>query len=198
MGGDWFDFALLFANGRLVVFRNPGAGTGAWMKQIDKKLTDDGVPIIDGAFGRFMGDSTFAVIVAQENGIRRFAIPSDAPPADFQRLTGEPLNQVRGFAGKLSHVAMTPIDVNGDHRTDLLITADGGSMMMIYRGFGAFMADSDMTAELSVAKPGGVAMPITAAGARAAAAGDGPDDLLALSDEGRLLRARNGAGKDKH
>ena len=118
------------------------------------------------------------------------------PAADFGRLTGDSLFKIKGFAGGLKNAVATPLDINGDHRPDLLITADGASMVLINRGFGTFLPDSDAGTELSSAVL--KTLPASLSGIRARAAvsrgADAPDDLLLLSDDGHLFLASNPPG----
>ena len=146
-GAGKIDAALLLNDGRLLVFKN--AGQAAWAKEVDRKLIAAGPLPQAAVFGEFAEGGTLAVIIAQDNALTRFPVKSDEPPADFARLTGGALDKFKGFAGGLKNATLTRLDVNGDHRPDLLLTIDGASLVLANRGFGAFFPDPDAAADFN-------------------------------------------------
>lgn len=197
-GGGKPDAALVLSDGRLLVFKN-GGPSAAWTKEIDRKLTTSGAAPQAAVFGDFSGDGRQSVILTQDNALTRFTVKGDEPPADFMRLTGDALEKIKGFASGLKNASVTVIDLNGDHRPDLLITIDGATMVVIDRGFGTFLPDPDAGADFNTAGGKGLPLPLNAFHARAAVSsgGNGPDDLLVLSDEGRLFLVSNPLSKGK-
>jgi hypothetical protein len=190
------DAAMLLSDGRLVVFRYD-TPIGPWVKKIDRKLALSGGAPLAAVFGDFTGNRDGDVLIAQEKALTRFDLKGDEAGSDFYRLTGDMLEKIKGFAGGLKSAAITRIDINADHRSDLLITADGASMLLINRGFGAFLPDPDATSDFNAAGGKGLPFPLSAALARTAThSGNGSDDLLVLADDGRLFLVSN-PGKAK-
>jgi hypothetical protein len=95
----------------------------------------------------------------------------------------------------LKNVVAAALEYNGDRRPDFLLVAEGGSLLLVNRGFGAFLAAGDAgaalvsTAERPVPFKLSPATPI----ARADMHGDGIDDLLVIAEDGRLFEADNHA-----
>ncbi|MDB5301929.1 MAG: hypothetical protein JWO87_3592 [Phycisphaerales bacterium] len=189
------DAVLLLADGRLLTFENPGAPGQPWPKKQEKKLALSGPAPLAAAFGDWSSNGKLSVLIATETAIALFPVNGDDPPADFERLTGDPLTTVKPFGGGLKNPVFTALDINGDKRPDLLITAEGGVASLVNRGFGAFLADPDAGADLT-AEHG---LPVNLSTARARAAidsrEDGTQDLLVLADDGRLFLVTNPPGK---
>jgi hypothetical protein len=195
-GGNHADAALLLSDGRLLVFKN-GSPLGAWTKEVDRKLIASGAAPQAAVFGDFAGDGRLAVMVAQDNSLMRFVVKGDTPPADFGRLTGDALEKIKALAGGLKNAVLTGIDVNGDHRPDLLLTCDGASVVLINRGFGMYLVDAEAAREFNAAGGNGLPFPLNAIRARCAVNSnpDRPEDLLVLSDDGRLFLVGNPSNK---
>jgi hypothetical protein len=179
------DAALLFDDGRTLLFKNPGHAGQPWAKAAERK-SDGAAAAKTAAFGDFSGDGKPSEIVLGEKSISRLSMTADVPADDFARLTGEPLDQVvKAFAAGMKNPAITRIDINGDNRPDLVISSTDAALVLINRGFGAFLVDKDAGAALGAL----AAIPLANARARCAMhrPGGKGDDLLILSDEGKLF-----------
>ena len=193
------DALVLLANGQLLAFENPGTAgaAGAWKAITPLELfkPDAGEPLA-GAIGDFGDDGTPHALVVRANGITRYPIASKGEaPADYTRLCGQILAySSKGLADHLKDAAAVVIDINGDHRPDLLLACPDGSVLMVNRGFGTFLPLPNPAAVLYPAagqpKP---LITIDAHSLQAAAdlSGDGLEHLLALSPDGKLFEARN-------
>jgi hypothetical protein len=189
-GSGKTEAGLLLTDGRLLVFQDAGTNQG-WKKVIDRKLNVTAPQAA--VFGTFTGADKPGVVVVEEKSISCHPISADEPDADFTRLTGEDLLKMRGFAGGIKNGAITPIDINGDGRTDLLITADGAAMVLVNRGFGAFLPDTDAGAELTQALAKATPAPLSSLRACAVEKRDpkAANDLLLINEQGGLFLAGN-------
>ncbi|HWE96529.1 MAG TPA: VCBS repeat-containing protein [Tepidisphaeraceae bacterium] len=187
------DAVVLLADGRLLTFENPGAPGKPWPKRPEKKIAAASPPLA-AAFGDWAGDGKLSVLIATESTITLHPVTGDAPPADFDRLTGDPLSSVKPFAQGLKNPAFTVLDINGDKRPDLLLTTTDGVASLVNRGFATFLCDPDAGADLTPEK--GLPIPITTARARTAinARHEAADDLLILANDGRLFLIGNPQG----
>ncbi|HWE04071.1 MAG TPA: VCBS repeat-containing protein [Tepidisphaeraceae bacterium] len=187
--------ALLLNDGRLLLFKHPAGAGEAWVKSLDRKIGDAANVPRSAAFGDFSGDGTLSALVLDDKTIVRYSLTPGAPPDDFARLTGDPLDQVvKSFAQGMNNAVVTPIDINGDKRPDLLISSDAAALVLINRGFGAFLVDRDAGAALSA--PGvNVALAKARCGVHGGAGGN--DALLILTDDGKLLSATTPPVKGK-
>ncbi|HET6246352.1 MAG TPA: VCBS repeat-containing protein [Tepidisphaeraceae bacterium] len=194
-GGKKNDAALFLSDGRLLVFKNDGQTASAWPKAVDRKPAIASDPVQSAAFGNFSGEGPGLVLV-QEKAITLFPVTGEGS-ADFTRLTGDTLARTKGLSGGLKNALATPIDINGDHRPDLLLTADGANMILINRGFGTYLPDSDAGADLNAAVLKVIPASLSSIHVRAAISKGGnlPDDLLLLSDDGHLFLAGNSGAK---
>ncbi len=196
-GGGKRDAALLLSDGQLVVFKNPGAASPVWPKLQSRKLAIAEKPEA-AVFNDFAGEGKPSVLVVSKKSVATFPVEAKGggavEPTDFGRLTGDVLDRIKGFADGINHPAVTLLDVNGDHRPDLLITGDSAAMFMINRGFGAYLPDSDAGVELIAALAKAIPGDEAKSGVRAAVKNaNGSDDLLVLLDNGRLFIVGNPA-----
>jgi len=189
------DALVLLADGRLLVFENPGATDKPWSQQTPRALWQEKETALAGAIGDFGDNGKPHVMAVRPGGIVRYALDAGGgPPADFERLTGEKPPHVATAEG-LKNVVAAALDYNGDRRPDFLLVAEGGSLLLVNRGFGAFLAAGDAgaalvsTAERPVPFKLSPATPI----AQADMHGDGIDDLLVITEDGRLFEADNHA-----
>jgi hypothetical protein len=99
-------------------------------------------------------DDVYQIEVVKE-GVKRAKHSAKEIAADGVRLTGGNITEyhteqkTKGFV----NFQCTAIDANGDGKDDLFIRADGGNLLLINRGFGAFLVDRDSGSTL---KHGGI------------------------------------------
>jgi hypothetical protein len=124
--------------------------------------------------GLFGDDDAYYFMAVTQNGLLRFKYDKDAfepldggiaasqpaatatQPAspvtdDDVRLTGARINQYHE-AHKLNgfkNPQLLPLDANGDGRQDLLLLDEGGNLLLLNRGFGAFLVDPDAAKALT-------------------------------------------------
>lgn len=189
------DAIVLLADGRVLVFKNPGAPDKPWSQQAPRTMWQEKEAALAGAIGDFGDNGKPHVLAVRPSGIVRYALDADGgPPADFERLTGEKPPHAATPEG-LKNVVAAALDYNGDRRPDFLLVTDGGSLLLVNRGFGTFLAAGDAgaalisTAERPVSFKLSRATPIVGADMH----GDGIDDLLVLTEDGRLFEADNHA-----
>ena len=192
-GGNNAALLTLYRTGELRI-----APIGAKGEAQSKKLWTDSTPVSAAALGNFgeEPDKIYALVVKDDN-IYRYALDGNSPPADFVRLTGEPISNYhkdnpRWLAGAAAH----PLDCNGDGRTDVLINTPSGPLLLINRGFGAFFINADLGKTL--VDPAG--KPLLADKIRWTCAdvdGDGDDDLLLISDAGKVSAVLNPKSDEK-
>ncbi|KPK84575.1 MAG: hypothetical protein AMJ81_05215 [Phycisphaerae bacterium SM23_33] len=189
------DAVILLADGRLLTFENSGAPDRPWRARPIRALWNGGAAPSAAAFGDWGDDGRPHVMVVRSDGVTRYGLGADAgPPADHERLTGKPVGaHHKAHRDGLKNVLAAAIDVNGDRRLDLFVLADGGGLLLVNRGMGAFLVDPD--AGSAVTSPGQQRVPFkltpatpwTAADMHA----DGFDDLLVLTADGRLYEVSN-------
>ena len=115
------------------------------------------LPAVEG----FSGDDGQNYVMAMtETGLVRilakdFASMAHKDKPDFAidddiRLTGAPINQYHPAHAKdgFKNPHLIPLDANGDGRPDLLLIADGGNLLLLNRGFGAFLVDPNAASAL--------------------------------------------------
>jgi hypothetical protein len=131
------------------------------------------------------------VIVIREDGIFRQGLQTTGGPGDdFTRLTGEPLSNYHKDNPKwLAGATAAALDCNGDGRMDVLINSSGGPMLLINRGFGCFFVNPD------IGKTIGDALPPNAKWTALDVDGDKHDDLVVISEDGKLTAILNPPGK---
>ncbi len=179
------DAAFLLDDGRLLLLKNPGRANEPWPKLIERKIADAGSAPQAAAFGDFSSDGAPGAVVLTSNAILRFPLTADGAPSDFAHLTGNPLDEVvKPFVARMKNPVITTIDINGDKRTDLVISTDEATLLLINRGFGALLADKEAGAALAAS---GGSVPLAAVKTRCAMHGASGDDLLILTDDGKLF-----------
>jgi hypothetical protein len=166
----------------------PGAA-----KKTDHKLWGENEkPPASVVIGNFDNDLMPSAMVVRPEGLTRYAF-SDAggPPADFERLTGKRLREFRKEIGDdLKGVIALALDVNGDRRPDLLLAGESGGILLVNRGFGAFMVNKIGPAALYSKGTHTVPFKLTPAIAWTAVdwSGNGCQGILILTEDGRLFR----------
>ncbi|MCX5684979.1 MAG: VCBS repeat-containing protein, partial [Planctomycetota bacterium] len=189
------DAAFLLPTGQLLVFENPGAPGKPWPQRPARALWQDGAASA-AVFGDWGDNGKPHVMVVRAGGITRYALDAGGgPPADYERLTGE----ARGPALKdrpeaLKGAAVAAGDIDGGGRKDFLLAGNGWDLALVSRGYGAFLAIADGAAAL---RPKDAAAPLHLGPATVWTLvdmnGDGRDDLLCLTEDGRLFVADNPA-----
>jgi len=198
------DTLLLAANGELRVYENPGQGAKAWRAQPVRKLWKNPDGPAAAAFGNWGDTGKTHVIVVWAQRVVRFALAADGgAPADYEQLTGVRLEKYhRAHAGGLKDVLTTPIDINADKRPDFFVVAGGHGLLMVNRGFGAYLVNPDAAGPMvsrgrrKVPFQLGPSTPWTAADLH----GDGFEDIVVVTPDGTLYEVSNtpftiGAGK---
>jgi hypothetical protein len=186
------DALLLAASGELCVSENPGTADGEWKAQPPRALWKDAEAPITAAFGDWGDTGKPHVIAIWPNKVVRYALDAaGGPPTDFEGLTGTALTKYAKEG--LKNVLATVLDINGDGRPDLFLFADGLGLMVINRGFGAFMVNPKAGLPLVSSPQAKVPFALTATTPWAAADVDGDrfDDLLILAEDGTLYEVKN-------
>ena len=134
------DALLLAASGEPLVRRTPARRTGNGRpSRCDRCGKTPSTPVA-AFFGDWGDNGKPHVMAVWPNKVVRYALDAaGGPPTDFEGLTGTPLTKYAREG--LKNVLATPMDINGDGRQDLLLFADGLGLMVINRGFGAFMVN---------------------------------------------------------
>ncbi len=147
-------------------------------------------PASNAVIGNFGGDKKQYVLVVRESGITRYGLDGKAPSADFERLTGVHLQRYyERYRKGLGSPRVLKLDVNGDQRDDALVVCETGGLLLINRGYGAFLVDYKAAGAIAPRKRDGKAFCLRKDMAWAAADvdGDGSDDLVILTAKGELL-----------
>lgn len=185
----------LSSSGRLQLFERLLSGDKGWTAAPVKQLWPADSPATAAEFGNFGDSSGACVLAVRPDGVMRYPLDSDkAPQADFERLTGVNLKKyyeryAEGFRNPLA----IGLDVNGDRRRDLLIVCDTGGMLMVNRGYGAFLCDYDSGGEIAPhpKKPPKLKLTAQTPWTAVDLHRDGQDDLLILTADGTLYEASN-------
>jgi hypothetical protein len=187
------DAAFLTADGRLHLFENPPTAGESWKVRPSQTLwKDDPAPVM-AAFGDWGENSRPHVLAVRETGIIRYALDGGRA-VDFERLTGLNLQKYYSrYSQGLKNATAVAIDINGDGRRDMLIICDGGGLLMVNRGFGAFLVDYDAGNTLIADDKNHVPFKLGPNTTWAAAdmRGDGCEDLLVLTEDGILYEVAN-------
>ncbi|HTK75141.1 MAG TPA: hypothetical protein VL371_07760, partial [Gemmataceae bacterium] len=190
------DAVALLADGQLLTFTNLGLPDQPWTKGTPRKLTLSSPPLA-AVFGDFGDNGKPHAIVVTADGITRHPLDADAESApaaaDFERLTGERLASQKGFGDPLKAASAAVLDVNGDKRPDLIVVGDAGNLVLVNRGYGAFLIDPDAARPLAGEGDKPLPSKVTPATAWTTAdlAADGTDEVLVLTEDGRLLAIDN-------
>jgi hypothetical protein len=186
------DALLLAASGELCVSENPGTADGEWKAQPARSLWKDAEAPVAAMFGDWGDNAKPHVMVVWPNKVVRYPVDAaGGPPTDLEGLTGTPLTKYAKEG--LKNVLGTVLDINGDGRPDLLLFADGLGLMVVNRGFGAFLVNPKAGVALVTGPQGKVPFTLTATTPWAAADVDGDkfDDLLILAEDGTLYEVKN-------
>jgi hypothetical protein len=181
------DALFLSATGELRVYENPGDPAKLWNARPPKQLWTDPEPPIFAAFGDFGDNGKVHVVVVSKAGIVRYPVDADGgPPADLKRLTGSVLSKNEKYKDGLKNPWGAALHMSDSPRPDLFVSTDAGSLLLVSRGFGAFLMDENAAPDIRTANPN-LRGPATAADIR----GRGVDDLLVIGDDGALYEIDN-------
>jgi hypothetical protein len=193
------DALVLSAGGELSISENPGTTDGEWKSAPARALWKDAEAPVTAVFGDWGDTGKPHVMVIWPSKVVRYALDAAGPggpqagggPADFEGLTGTALTKYAKDG--LKNVLATALDINGDGRQDLFLFADGLGLMMINRGFGAYLVNAKAGVPLVSGPQNKVPFTLTAATPWAAADVDGDhfDDLLILAEDGTLYLVKN-------
>ena len=191
------DAIFLEKNGDLQMFENPGSHGGEWTALPIKRLWNDSEEAEAAVLSVDFGDTGKPhAMVVRPSGLTRYALDRDGgPPAQFDRLTSEPLkvyNKMKELT-RWNVIATVPLDINGDGRKDLIVILDRDGPTLVNRGFGTFFLNPLPAGALTRYEGKEVPWKITA-GTRFGAGdihGDRFDDLLIVTEDGRLFELNN-------
>jgi len=189
------DLLVLLPAGRALVFENPGAADKPWPARPAVALWDDAAAPAAAAFGDWGDTGQPHVLAVRGGAITRYALDAaGGPPADYAGLVGTALPAGRkAHLGGLEKVAAVTLDANGDGRPDFFVVAPAGGLLMVDRGFGAFFTSAEAGDAVTSDGPRKVPFAIGPETAWTAAdlAGDGCDDIIVLTEDGRLFAVSN-------
>jgi hypothetical protein len=191
------DAAFLLKNGDLQVFENPGNDKAEWRALPVRHLWRGGDEAVAAAFSADWGDTGKpCLMVVRSSGLTRYALdPDGGPPAELDRLTGNPLKAYND-ATEVTHwnvVAIVPLDINGDGLQDLIVILDKDGPTLVNRGFGTFFLNTMPTNALHDSYDTKVPWKLTPKTHFGAGDihGDKFDDLLIVTEDGRLFELDN-------
>ena len=191
------DAVALYKTGEVVAFENGGAMDRPWARRAPARLWDEksGDAATDATFGDWGDDGRLHVMVLRASGVTRYALDGGGgEAADIQRLTGETREGFAKMCPKgLKNARGWAIDIDGDGRLDYLMVGEEGMVMLVNRGFGAYLLNPDVGAAMKGAgEKAAVVLPKAGVACAAAALrGDRFEDLLMLDEGGRLYEAEN-------
>jgi len=198
------DAVHLAADGTLRVHENSGGAGRPWRALPPRKLWRDPEGPVSAAIGDWGDDTRPHALVAWPKRIVRFSLDPNGPgPAEYTRLTGLGAEELhKAFPNGLTGARTTTLDINADRRPDWLVLTATGGLLLVNRGYGAFLANQDAGIPLLPGPGRKVPFALTPATRIAAADlhGDGFEDLLILTEDGTLYEADNtpfriGAGR---
>jgi hypothetical protein len=192
-GHKKLDAAFLTADGILHISENPPTTGASWKARPSKTLWKDDPSPVMAAFGDWGDNGRPHVLAVRETGVTRYALDGGRA-ADFERLTGVNLQKYYARYSKgLKNAKAVAIDINGDGRRDLMIVCEGGGLLMVNRGFGAFLVDYDAGVKIIADDRNHVPFKLGPNTVWAAAdmRGDGCEDLLVLTEDGILYDVAN-------
>jgi hypothetical protein len=192
-GKGRLDAVFLAANGELRIYENPGALDTPWRAQPPRTLwSADEPPPLAAEIGNFGDSSGPCALVVRASGITRYGLrPGDAAAADFARLTGTEFSRYSGkFPAGLKNSRVAGLDVNGDGRRDLFVLCRSSGLLLVNRGFGAFLADADAGGVFTAPGPNPPPFRLapSAVWAPAALGEDRCEGLLVLTEAGVLFQ----------
>jgi len=189
------DVLLLSSNGQLRVLENPGSPGRPWPARPASRLWPEGRAPLAAFFGDWGDTGKPHVMVIGEREITRYALDADGGrPAILERLTGVDLRKDSvKYRDGLKPIKALALDVNGDGRPNLLAICEAGGLLLVNRGFGAYLLDNDAGGGLVAQPDYKPPFRVTPATPWAAADlhGDGLDDVLVLADDGTLYAVDN-------
>jgi hypothetical protein len=150
------------------------------------RFPEEGGPVLAATVGRFEDEGREAVMVVRPDGITRYSLTDPPLASDFMRLTGANWSNFFKAGTKITAASATAIDVNGDGLDDYLLLTDAGGVLLINRGFGAFLASAEAPKALLKAGIGPSAKLRSADAER-----DGFADLVVLSADGTIQLVSN-------
>jgi hypothetical protein len=140
----------------------------------------------DRCIGKWGDDDRDYVMLVSGDGIRREPMDAKGESADFLRLTGGRLEAYAAFKDGPKAFSVGTLDVDGDGRMDLLVSTDKGPLLLVNRGYGAFLVNPFLREVLGENTPG----PATVWTA-ADLASDKYDDLIIIREDGTVMVAGN-------
>lgn len=186
------DACVLLGDGQLLTFTNVGLPDQPWGKGPARKL-GTAAPLA-AVFGDWGDNAKPHVMVISESAVTRYPIDAEAgAPAEFTRLTGELLTSQKGFDTATKQASAFSMLLKGDARRDIVIVSDKQAMVLVNRGVGVFLSDADAARPLSGEQD--KALPFAPSPGLAWCAadlkGDGTDDVIVLTEEGKLYVVDN-------
>ncbi len=189
------DAVVLLADGRLLAFGNPAQAGKPWRAMPVQALWKGGDVPAAALFGDWADTGVPHVMVVRDSGLTCYPLQTsgEAPLGD-ERLIGRALGTYyKAQGGRLRNVLATAVEANGDKRPDIFLLAEGGASLLVNRGFEAFFVLLGSGTALTAPDPPGRALGLDRPAALAAADvdGDGLEDLLVLTRDGRVCAAAN-------
>ena len=192
------DALLLTAHGELRIYENPGSADKPWPLRETKMLWNDteAAEKACAAFGDWGDNGKLCVMVVSKSSIVRYALDAGGgPPADLVRLTGVDIRKNAKYRNGLNNVLAAALHMSESPRPDLFAVCDTGALLLVNRGFGAFLLDDNAGGPLTpgAKDPPPLALSPSTPWTAADLHGHGVDDLLVLGEDGTLYELDNGA-----